>query len=697
MTATAAYFAHVDGLRALAVVAVLVYHLDSAWLPGGFVGVDVFFVISGYVVTASLARHQGEDLGRFLARFYARRLVRLMPALVVMLVAATLLYVLLVPRAWFNRAAETTGQAAFWGLSNWVLDRQVVNYFEPRAEFNPFTHTWSLGLEEQFYVLAPLLLFFALGTGFSVKWRSAAATVIALLALGSFALCFWWGWARGARSVFYLLPFRFWELAAGVLLFLAGGRRAGIDSAWQRWQPWVECAGALFIAAALLLPKTQAYPWLRAAIAVAGTMMLVGPPTLQRQGVFARWLSAPMAVWLGLRSYSLYLWHWPVFVIARWTVGLDRWPFNLLAVLVSLSAAWLCHRLIENPVRHAVARHMWPPSASILLMLALLTGGWLSGRVLLEHQPVLGLGQATRQAPDWYGANGLLRTTLAASRQCEPRVEYQSIGPAPQGLMRYVPIGCSRPSDRQLFVIGDSHATAYLPLLEQLSAEQGRRVDVIQVPGCAYLDFMAPMRPEVDATCHAAAAAGLQHVLSEGRPGDVVFLASLRLPRLIHLGGQRRDAPDGDVFARSNRERTDIALASHDAPRWITPLTDAGLQVVLELPKPVFRAHPFTCVDTFTRGNPLCRDGLVEARADQERYRAPVVGALRRLATEIGGVSVWDPLPALCGDTHCDALRDGRPLFFDADHLSPFGNLVLLPALRGALTGTDDGPATNPR
>ncbi len=171
IAASPAYFAHVDGLRALAVLAVMLYHLHPAVLPGGFVGVDVFFVISGYVVTASLASHRTQAAGAFLGHFYARRLARLVPALMVMLVASTALYVLFVPRAWFNRAAETTGQAAFWGLSNWSLDRQVVNYFEPRAELNPFTHTWSLGVEEQFYLIAPLLLFVALGRQSSAKRR----------------------------------------------------------------------------------------------------------------------------------------------------------------------------------------------------------------------------------------------------------------------------------------------------------------------------------------------------------------------------------------------------------------------------------------------------------------------------------------------------------------------------------------------
>jgi peptidoglycan/LPS O-acetylase OafA/YrhL len=144
------YFPHVDGLRALAVLAVMAYHIHPALLRGGFAGVDVFFVISGFVVTASLASHRGESLSAFLGRFYARRLARIAPGLLVMLMATTAAYVLFVPRAWLSALTESVGQAAFWGFSNWILGTHSETYFAPRAEFNPYTHTWSLGVEEQF-------------------------------------------------------------------------------------------------------------------------------------------------------------------------------------------------------------------------------------------------------------------------------------------------------------------------------------------------------------------------------------------------------------------------------------------------------------------------------------------------------------------------------------------------------------------
>ncbi|WP_119292751.1 acyltransferase family protein [Azohydromonas sediminis] len=255
-----AYFPHVDGLRALAVLAVMVYHLQPSALPGGFVGVDVFFVISGYVVTASLAAHRHQAGARFLGEFYARRLARLAPALVAMLVIVTALYVLLVPKAWFNRAAETTGQMAFFGLSNWWLDRQVVNYFEPRAEWNPFTHTWSLGVEEQFYLVVPLVLLFALRPVHDRRTRRTAILVVVVLAAASFIACHAFGLARGSRFVFYQLVFRFWELACGVLLYLWGARVSPLRPSLRRWYGWAGWAGLVLVLLAMVLPRPGAYP-----------------------------------------------------------------------------------------------------------------------------------------------------------------------------------------------------------------------------------------------------------------------------------------------------------------------------------------------------------------------------------------------------------------------------------------------------
>lgn len=686
------YIPYIDGMRALAVIAVMLYHLWPAAVPGGFVGVDVFFVISGFVVTASLAPHGSETLGRFLGGFYARRLSRLIPALVLMLVATTLAYVLLVPKAWFTRAAETVGQAAFWGLSNWVLHARTVNYFEPGAEWNPFTHTWSLGLEEQFYLIAPLLLFLALRKDHAHRHRYLIAAVVAALSLLSFLACYWVGVTQGGRAVFYHPAFRFWELAAGVLLFLllpaarrlsvrlgTGGRVSGV-------------AGLLLILVAVLAPQSSAWPFLRATVAVFGALLLISSAHANpRDGVRLVLASCPL-LWIGRRSYSLYLWHWPVYVLARWTVGLAEWPTSLVAVGLSFVLAAASYRFVEKPFRSSERLRARPLRQRIGICLAMMAAGWGIGHVLLSNQPQLGLGKVTRESADWYRDAGLLKRVRGSMRACDPAVE-----PLNQGVngTRFDPKGCHAKKRSQLFVLGDSHAMALEPLLEQLSAEEGRRITLITTPGCGYLDLLDAMEESVNPACYRGSRAALEWIVEQSHPGDIVFLPSLRLPRLVFLGGERRsvptdqDAAAGELLALTDAERAGLGRAVADAPRWIEPLVGRGLHVVFEAPLPIFRSHPFACVEWWNRGNPECAPGLDQRRDDLEQFRQPVMDALSDLTARYPGASLWDPMDTLCTDTLCSAMWDGRPLFFDADHLSPYGNLVLFEPFQAMIRGLD--------
>lgn len=689
------YIAYIDGMRALAVLAVMLYHLEPSLLPGGFVGVDIFFVISGFVVTASLASHGQETLGTFLGNFYARRLARLIPALVTMLVTTTLAYVLLVPKAWFNRAAESVGQAAFWGLSNWTLDRQAVNYFEPRAELNPFTHTWSLGVEEQFYLIAPLLLFVALRRPPAHRHRQVAVLAIGGLAAFSLLSCYYFGVTKGARFVFYSLAFRFWELACGALLFLGLPYIRRIAARFGTRGYLSGVAGLLLVIVAMLMPHSSAYPFARATVAVLGALLLLSPAHASPQDVIRRALASSAAVWIGQRSYALYLWHWPVYVLARWTVGLTVWPFNAGALAVTFLLAAASYRAVEHPFRTSARLKAWPPGLRIGLCLLMMATGWFTSRSLLEQQPHLGLGKVTQKSADWYGDRQLLKTELAANRRCDPVATAVDIGSLTGAGKRFDPNGCPAQAAARVFVVGDSHATAYLPMLEQLSAEDGRTITVLPTPGCSYMDLQDALDETANSHCYQVARDALRTVLDQAQPGDTVFLPSLRLPRLIHLGGARRQVPPslagqaGDLFELTELERAALARARSDVHRWIEPLVAARLRVVLEAPKPVFRMHPFACAEWWNRWNPECAAGPDERRTDMERYRAPVMDALKDIAATYPGVTLWDPLQVLCGKAVCGAMQAGRPLFFDGDHLSPYGNLVLLRSFQMAIHRTE--------
>lgn len=182
------YIASIDGLRTLAVLSVVLFHLWPAALPGGFIGVDIFFVISGFVVTGSLQGRRFASLGALSAHFYARRLVRIMPALILMLLVTIVAATLFVPRSWLSDSIPQVARFAFFGLSNIVLAIDTDSYFGPQASFNPFTHTWSLGVEEQFYLLFPFLLYWHQRLEGARMPTRSVVRLIALLCVGSLAI-----------------------------------------------------------------------------------------------------------------------------------------------------------------------------------------------------------------------------------------------------------------------------------------------------------------------------------------------------------------------------------------------------------------------------------------------------------------------------------------------------------------------------
>ncbi len=351
MIASADYLPHVDGLRAIAVLAVVLYHVAPRWLPGGLAGVDIFFVISGFVVSASLSRHAGEAPLAYLGGFYRRRLARILPALVLMLIVTGLMNVLLLPKSWMSDAVERTARYAFVGFSNWVLQSQGDTYFAPQAELNPFTHTWSLGVEEQFYLVAPILLFACHSPARSR--RIVALGVLAAAGLASMMFC---AWATSADPLlaFYSVTSRFWELAAGMGWFLSS-RVIGLRVS-DRICKGLPLLGAILVALGLAWPPTT-FPWPMVVPTVLGTLCLIGIRPMLAAAPSARpVLAQPAAVWIGQRSYSLYLWHWPIVVLAKWTVGLESAQFQLGVVALAVVLAALSYRFVERPLRIVLAR-----------------------------------------------------------------------------------------------------------------------------------------------------------------------------------------------------------------------------------------------------------------------------------------------------------------------------------------------------
>jgi peptidoglycan/LPS O-acetylase OafA/YrhL len=676
------YFGFVDGLRAIAISAVLAYHLDPRWMPGGFAGVDMFFVISGFVVSASVAGFETGSARAFAARFYARRVRRILPALLFCLLCTAVLCVLFVPPAWLNEGSARTGLFAMFGLANFELARSGNDYFSPRVDFNPYTHTWSLGVEEQFYLLFPLLFLIWLRGA-----RRVSAAILAAAGLASLALAAWWHGQDDQLRAFYLLPSRFWQLAAGVLLYQAFAK------GWTARMPRAPRsvllgASALLLGVAFAATREAHAPWPDGLASVLGTTGLIAALLAAPDANPAiRLLSSKPLRYLGLLSYSLYLWHWPVIVLMRWTTGIDAPWQKLVALAIAFAMAAFSYHGVETPLRRGRWIAGGKPAFVIGGGVACVLLSVLAVRVVQAQDERFSLSTVTRHRAEWYPEAARI---VPLRPGCEVAMRSDALGDG--GIWTLDRERCGPdPSSPRLFVAGDSHATAYIALLRQYAMDTGVEIRMYQVPGCRFFGLETAREFE-DPHCLPATDAAMADIGRRARPGDVLFLPSLRLGRY---------SDQWVAFDRHEVEARNASAAARDARRdgrvvaggKLLPLARRGVRVVFEAPPPLFPAPAYRCSDAFNRGNPVCAGGLRMPRAELEAYRAPVLRTMHALVAGLPHATVWDPLPPLCPGATCDALEGGKPLFFDGDHLSAHGSLRLLPGFSRHLRALRETPA----
>lgn len=336
------YRPEIDGLRALAVLPVVLFHAQFPGLGGGYVGVDVFFVISGFLITSILVAEI--SAGTYsVARFYERRARRIMPALIVVLlfVLATAPFSLL-PSEFERLWTEALGALFFVANIVFWLDS---GYFSSGSESKPLLHTWSLGIEEQFYIFAPIILAFVIR-----RFGGRLALVVAVGLIASFAGCVVLTQLEPSTT-FYLLPTRAWELLAGSLLAIVMGRTDAPAWIQQRGvRNVLATLGLLCILAPVLFySKTTSFPGYAAAAPVVGAVLIIG---FSNGTAIGGMLSSRLLVFIGLISYSLYLWHWPLVVFFRNAGWLNAGAGRASVVLASILLAWLTWRCVEKPTRN---------------------------------------------------------------------------------------------------------------------------------------------------------------------------------------------------------------------------------------------------------------------------------------------------------------------------------------------------------
>jgi peptidoglycan/LPS O-acetylase OafA/YrhL len=627
-----AYRSDIDGLRSIAVGTVVLYHAFPRLIAGGFIGVDVFFVISGFLITSII--HRQAQAGTFsLAQFYERRARRILPALAVLLVAVIGLALLASPPSDVREMAKGLAGAATF-TSNIIFWKET-GYFGADAHEIPLLHTWSLAVEEQFYLIWPLLMVF-IDRRRPLAWILAAAA----LSLGFSVMDV----AGHPASAFYLPHDRMWELLAGAgLVFL------------PRWTLGPRAAAIIALAAlagilgpALFYTAQTPFPGIAAVPVCLGTAMLLHLGASRRTPVH-RLLSARPFVAVGRISYSLYLWHWPVLVYAR--LILDRPPTlaeTVAAVLAALALSALSWKFVENPARAFAAstRTVLVAAAGVLLLFALAGVG-----LFVSH------GLPGRAAAEVLRTEAGLKDMNPARDRC--------VGSS----------GTRRPKDGCRFgpgpvrwtIWGDSHADAITPGF--VGAPGAGTVREMAKHSCT--PVLDPRNAPETAACRAFNHAALEE-LARDRPENLVIAARWGI---LFQGGfaQFLDGTKPPSPAAVDILSQDVARTLKAARTAVGP--DARIILLGPIPE-----APFTVAKCRARAQFLGRDADRAcpsiSRADFDRWAGPVDGALRRAAAE-AGASYMPPAAYLCDARACPLTIDGAPRYFDDDHLSAKGARML--------------------
>ncbi|MBF0157393.1 MAG: acyltransferase, partial [Magnetococcales bacterium] len=463
------YRADIDGLRAIAVLSVVFFHLSRSTLPGGYLGVDMFFVISGYLITSIIWRETQDNTFSIL-RFYDRRIRRILPALILSLFVTTLsASYFLLPADLVEYGKSLLATLAFVANIHFWLDS---GYFGGVAEERPLLHMWSLGIEEQFYLLFPLLIAF-----FGRFMPRGATPTITLLTFGSLALNFLAIFLDGANPAFYLLPTRAWELGLGTLLVLSprlasgfpgsGRVRTGKEFPGFHWHTTAAVTGGILVGLGLFHPGLLS-PLMPVAVpVVAGTALLI---LTGQHGCSAlhRFLSLPPVVFIGLISYSLYLWHWPIIVLGKYYLVRE---FNVAEKAAVLASAIVCAtaswHFVERPFR---SRDM------PIRMVRSATGAGVAVLIAIAIAFVSADGLPGRFSPEIARINEAVGTNY----RC-PVSDYIALGHSRACVMN---LPSRNPADAEVILLGNSHAQMYAPLVASILAERGLVGLLVPVNSC---------------------------------------------------------------------------------------------------------------------------------------------------------------------------------------------------------------------
>ena len=667
VTAKRGFRPDIQGLRAIAVLVVLVYHADLGLLPGGYVGVDAFFVISGFLITGHLVSALKSPDGLHLSSFYARRARRILPVSLVV-IAATVVgaYAVVGPLRLQSILHDAIASALF--VPNIRFAVEQTDYLADTAP-SPFQHYWSLGVEEQFYLFWPIAL--VLLYTIERRWPRSRALLVGAsgLALGSLALCLVLT-SVAQPWAFFSFPTRTWEFGAGALVAILGSRAAHLSPRIAAIGGWTGLAALL--GSSILVTSDTAYPGWTTLIPVLGATLLIGCGTRHPESsplAFGptRLLSIRPLQFLGTISYSLYLVHWPLLVLAEeWTGSALPPTVSIPLVILAIPLAWLLHRTIEMPAR--VGHRVTSLRPRFVLVGALALPGILA-LALVGSVPLVASAQMTSN-------QSVMRLPLTESpinTTFVPQNIRPALASATADTGELYTNGCQQtPTDAEavsctfgdpdadftVALFGDSHAGRWFPALEQVAEAHNIRLVTFTKSKCRSVELRdawanGPNQSCVDWRMDAAAQ------LSAMAP-DVIVLAN-------HLG-----LVAGTGTSSAKDSWTDgIAYSLDQLP--------AESEVVMLADSPEFTESPVYCLSNHPTDSAQC------AEPRSEMLNAEMVEIQRSVGASTGA-DVVDLTEYFCNAETCPPVIGDTLVYSDEHHITATFSRQLAPALDEALS-----------
>lgn len=679
----------IQALRAIAITAVVVNHLWPTRFSGGYVGVDVFFVISGFLITGHLFGEIARTGRIRLGRFYARRIRRLLPAaLLVLAVTAGLVAAFLPYARWSRNAIEILASATY--VENWTLAAMSVNYSALNDAASAAQHFWSLSVEEQFYLVWPLLMLAALWVASRLSSRENRRAVIlsalAVLGCGSLAASIIYTTSHPAPAYFATFT-RAWEFALGGLVALGLAR---VKLPPPLAQVLVPIGLGLIVFPVFAFGPTTPFPGSAAMLPAGGTAMIIAAGSLGVHTWFSTLFGWRPVQWVGDVSYSLYLWHWPLIVITPFALGRElSWSTRVAVLVVALALAAATRRWIERP---AQTSPVW--AASVSRAVIGMAAGWA---IVASLAALLLIGAGVRAAADapsvapptgaCSGPNAMIPGNdcpdpfgPAASLEMGPKNQYFFTPPECGEFLDVLTYGETSTTHRcdfsageahppDVWLVGDSHAQQWQGPLFDLARERGWRLTTSFVGGCpvadvAYVGFRSAAPPaEVD-RCRA-----WNRDLSDAIASDAPDLV------VTSMAARHELVDDGSGADATSQY---VAGLHRTWSRWI----HAGTRVLV-MADPPFNGEVRNpdCVALNVSDPSACARPRAQAQPAD-----PLVAAAASFSES--GVKLFDPTPFMCDAALCYAVVGGVPVYYDADHLNLEFARMLGPMIASALPGS---------